>query len=208
MAIFCRRIEGVGIATSRPHAALTSRCCLELDDQLGWDPAAVLDLKALRLGPFADIGSVRIRSRTSATAPTAWTPSSRADLTPGCDVQRQDLPQILGVGGIQIDLIGDAVQAEANRSLRFTAVKVIGEECLYPLRHRCSISGKPEGQASRSWDLAGHRLDVHSMVLYTYGVVMAGLYLAAKATNSPSLRSAVCLRPELREHDPLTFLCR
>ncbi len=139
MAIFCRRIEGVGVVTSRPRSALTSRRCLELDDQLGRDPAAVLDLEALGFGPFADIGYVRTRSRSSAAAPTAWTPNSPADLAPDCDVRRHGLPQLLGMSGIQIDLIVDAVQTETNRSVRCAAVEVVSEYCLYLLSHRYPI---------------------------------------------------------------------
>lgn len=35
--------------------ALRLMCSLEFDDQLSWDPALVLDLDALVLGPGADV---------------------------------------------------------------------------------------------------------------------------------------------------------
>ena len=64
---------------------------LELDHQLSWHPAAVLDLDALLLGPLADFRGVRSASRSP--APTAgWPPGTpparRAALTKGASASR------------------------------------------------------------------------------------------------------------------------
>jgi hypothetical protein len=51
------------------------------------------------------------------------------------DVGCQRIPQLLGMPGVQIDLILDAIQAETGRSLSGAPIKVIDEQGLYLLSH-------------------------------------------------------------------------
>jgi hypothetical protein len=78
--------------------------CFELHDQFSGYSASVLHLDALSLGPLADLGSVQPPLRSS--APDAGGPAgSAADPPPGPDIRGQGVPQLLGVLGVQVDLI-------------------------------------------------------------------------------------------------------
>jgi hypothetical protein len=108
--------------------------CLELDHQVGGHPAAVFYLDALRPGPFADLGGVQAAHRSAATA-AGWPAGAAADPTGGIHVPGQRILQLLGVPGVQVDLILGAVQSEADGTLGGAAVEVVDEQGLYLLRH-------------------------------------------------------------------------
>ncbi|HYB14471.1 MAG TPA: hypothetical protein VEF71_03245 [Streptosporangiaceae bacterium] len=82
---------------------------LEFDHELGWYPAAVLDLNALALGSVPDPGCVQAACSGLAPAPgralRAGSASSRIDVAGKCGAQ------CLGVLGVQVDLVLGAVQA-------------------------------------------------------------------------------------------------
>jgi len=125
---------------------------LELHDQLGGHPAAVLYLDALRFGPLADLGAAGPACPCLAPAPgsvprTGCSPPARGHV-PG-----QGIAQLLGVLGVQVDFILGAVQAEADRALSLAAVKVIDVQGLYLLGHGCSISSLA---LSSAWSADAH----------------------------------------------------
>ena len=86
---------------------------LESGHHLGWYPAAVCHLDALRLGPLADLSGAGPIGPCPAPPPgkaprTASGPAGRPH------VARQLIPQCLGVLGVQVDLILGAVQPELD----------------------------------------------------------------------------------------------
>jgi hypothetical protein len=107
---------------------------LELDYQISGHPAAVFHLNALCPGPLADLDGVQTAHR-SATAAAGWLAAAAADPAGSIHVLRQRLSHVLGVLGVQIDLIFGAVQPEADGTFGGAAVKVIDEQGLYLLSY-------------------------------------------------------------------------
>ena len=66
-------------------------------------------------------------------------PGPAADPPGSIHITCQRIPQLLGMLGVQVDLILRAVQPEPECALGVTAVKVIDEQGLYLLSHECSI---------------------------------------------------------------------
>src|SRR5437868_3061884 len=113
---------------------LLAGCRLELHDQFSGYPAAILHFNALGLGPLAYLGGVQSARRSPARA--AGRPPGSAAGPPGSTcVAGQGIPQLLGMLGVQVDLVLRAVQAETDGSFGGTAVKVIDEQGLYLLSH-------------------------------------------------------------------------
>src|SRR5436305_14255753 len=99
-------------------AALIPRCRPAPDDQLGRNPAAVLDLDTLRLGPFTDFRGVQPASRRPASGPGRAARRGAAAPPRGLDITRQRLAERLGVLGVQVDLILGTIQRKADGTLR------------------------------------------------------------------------------------------
>ena len=85
----------------------------ELGYPVGGHPAAVFYLNALRPGPLPDLGGVQAARRYAAAA-AGWLAGAAADPAGGIDVPGQRIAQLPGVCGVQVDLIPDAVQSEAD----------------------------------------------------------------------------------------------
>ena len=113
------------------------RCRPELDDQFGRHAAAVLDLDALGLGPFADLSGVQAAGRRPAPAPRG--PASGAAPPRGLDVPRERLAERFGVLRVQVDLVLGTIQRKADGTLCLTAIDVIDEQGLYLLGHVYSV---------------------------------------------------------------------
>ena len=109
---------------------LLARCRFELHDQFGGYPAAILHFNALGLGPLAYLGGVQPARRSPARA-ARQPPASAADPPGSTCVAGQGIPQLLGMPGVQVDLVLRAVQAETDGSLGGTGVKVIDQQGLY-----------------------------------------------------------------------------
>ena len=62
-------------------------------------------------------------------------PGSAASPPGSTHVAGQGIPQLLGMPGVQVDLVLRAVQAETDGSFGGTAVKIIDEQGLYLLSH-------------------------------------------------------------------------
>ena len=108
------RPEGAGVHRAEKGCRLGLGRCLELDHELGGDPAAVLYLDALRLGPLADLGRVDpVRGRLAAGARRP--PGIAADSAGRAYVAGECVAKCLGMAGVQVDLVVGAVEAEANR---------------------------------------------------------------------------------------------
>jgi len=120
-------------------AALIPRCRPEPDDQLGRNPAAVLDLDTLSLGPFTDFRGVQPACRRPASSPSRPTRRSATAPPRGLDITRQCLAERLGVLGVQVDLILGTIQRKADGPLCLTAIDVIDEQGLYLLSHVYSV---------------------------------------------------------------------
>jgi hypothetical protein len=101
--------------------------------------AAVLDLDTLRLAPLTDLGTIHPARRRSTSAP-GRPPLTAADPPPYLHVPGQRIPQLLGMFGVQIDLICAAIQPEADRTLGVAAVEVVDKKGLHLLCHRSSTS--------------------------------------------------------------------
>jgi hypothetical protein len=111
--------------------ALLAGCRLELHDQFTGYPAAVLHVNALGLGPLAYLGGVQPACR-SPTRAAGRPPGSAAGPPGSTHIAGQGVPQLLGVPGVQVDLVLRAVQGETDRSFGGTAVKVIDEQvCIF-----------------------------------------------------------------------------
>jgi hypothetical protein len=94
---------------------------LELDDELGGHPSAVLHLDALRLGPLADLGAVVAVCRRLAAAP-GWPPGTAPGPPRRPHVARQCIPQCLGVPGVQVDLVLGTVQPASRSSMNSVCI--------------------------------------------------------------------------------------
>jgi hypothetical protein len=113
-------------STSR---TLLSGRLLELDYQLSGHPSAVFDVDALCLGPLADLGRVQPVRRCFASV-ASWPPGAAPGSAGGSHVACQCVPQLLGMGGVQVDLIVGAVQSEADGTVGLAAIEVVDEEGL------------------------------------------------------------------------------
>jgi hypothetical protein len=130
------RMRAAGQPHTCPGALLRGRC-LELDDQLRWYPATVLDVNALRLRPVPDLGAVQPAGTGTGTgpAPAPRRPPRTGSAPGGPNVAREGRTQLLDVPGAQVDLVLRAVQPEPDRALCLTAIDVVDEQRLYPLGH-------------------------------------------------------------------------
>src|SRR5277367_6470087 len=99
---------------------------LELDHQFRGYPAAVFYLDSLRLGPLAGPSGVHAARRSYASA-ASGSVGATANPPPSPHVGRQRVPQLLGMLGVQVDLILRAIQPEADRAFSGAAVDVIDE---------------------------------------------------------------------------------
>ena len=127
---------------------------LESGHHLGWYPAAVCHLDALRLGPLADLGGASPSAR--AHAPPGKAPRTASGPAGRPHVARQLIPQCLGVLGIQVDLVLGAVQPEPDSAFSLAAVEVIDEQGLYLMGHDCcSVPGVSPMHQRRQPDTAG-----------------------------------------------------
>ena len=115
------------------------RCRPEPDDQLGRDPAAVLDLDTLRLGPFADLRGGQPAGRGPACRARRPARSGATAPPRGLDVARQRLTERLGVLGVQVDLVLGTIKRKADGTLCLTTIDVIDEQGLYLLSHVYSV---------------------------------------------------------------------
>ena len=107
---------------------------LELDHQFSGYPPAVFHFDSLRLGPLTDPSGVQSARRFPAAA-ASGPAGATANPPPSPYVGRQRVPQLLGVLGVEVDLILGAVQPEADRPLGGAAVDVIDEQGLYLLSY-------------------------------------------------------------------------
>jgi len=115
-----------------PWELLRSGCRLVFRDEVGRHPTAVLDVVAVPLGPFADLGGVDGGSAAEA----AWRAAGGAAyLAAVLDVLPERLAQLIGVLAAEVNLVVRAVQAEPDRAVRRAAVDVVNEERLNPLGH-------------------------------------------------------------------------
>ena len=118
---------------------------LKLDDQVGWYPAAVPHLDALRLGPLTNFGgswpATRILPADSGAPPAG----RAADLPASRDVLRRGFPQLFRMSGAEVNLVVRAIQTKADSSFCFTAIDVIDEQGLYLLGHACSVLRGEDG---------------------------------------------------------------
>jgi hypothetical protein len=96
-------------ATSRPGLRPHGR--LVLFDDAGRNPAAVLDLDALALGPLADLGSV---DGVAAAPAPGCTPGCAAGPPGVREVDFQRLAELVAVRSAEVDFVVRAVQAEAD----------------------------------------------------------------------------------------------
>jgi len=101
----------------RPVAVplLLPGCLAILGDDPGGDPAAVLDLDPLALGPFTDFRAVNVTAGGSAARPARPPRSCPGDLPAGRDEPGQRAPQLRRVRRAQINLIASPVQPEPQR---------------------------------------------------------------------------------------------
>src|SRR5689334_18556084 len=116
------------------ECTLLAGCRLELHDELSGYPTAILHFNALGLGPLAYLGGVQSARRSPARG-ARRPPGSAAGPPSSTHVARQGIPQLLGMLGVQVDLVLRAVQAETDGSLGGTAVKIIDEQGLNLLSH-------------------------------------------------------------------------
>ena len=103
---------------------LLAGCCLERDYEFSGYPAAVFHVDALGLGPLADLNGVQSACRCPVPA-TGGSAGGAADPPPGLYAGGKGVPQLLGVLGVQVDLILGAVESEADRDLGGAAVEVV-----------------------------------------------------------------------------------
>jgi hypothetical protein len=93
---------------------LLARCRLELHDQFGGYPAAILHFNALGLGPLAYLGGVQPARRSPARA-ARRPPASAADLCVPI-ISSTSCDQVIFVDqATDVCLFPDAVQIEINR---------------------------------------------------------------------------------------------
>ena len=118
-----------GPAGLLPQVAVLLAGRLVLGDDLGRDPAALFDLKPLRLGPGAHLGVTDAAAGGLAPG-LPCPPGGAGDPAARLDVAGQGRPQLLSVLGAQVDLVVRSVQPEKDRAFRLTAVDVIDEERL------------------------------------------------------------------------------
>jgi hypothetical protein len=107
--------------------ALLSRRGLEFDYEFGRYPAAVFDVDALGLSPLVDFGRVQGVRLCFASA-AGWPPGAGPDAAASGHIACQSFSQLLGVLGVQVDLVAGAVQPEADSAFGLAAVEVIDEE--------------------------------------------------------------------------------
>lgn len=110
-------------------SALLAGSGLEFDHQVSGYPAAIFHLDALCPGPLADLGGVQAVRRPAAAA-AGWLAGAAAHPAASIHVPRQSLSHVLGVLGVQVDLILGAVQPEADGTFGGAAVEVIDEQGL------------------------------------------------------------------------------
>src|ERR1700755_1862421 len=94
-----------GVASiARVHAARR----LNLHAQCSGYPTAILHFNALSLGPLAHLGGVQPARRSPARA-TRRPPGRDAGPPGSAQVAGQGIPQLLGMPGVQVDLVVRAV---------------------------------------------------------------------------------------------------
>jgi hypothetical protein len=119
-----------------PLKLLTGRR-LVLRNEVGRDPAAVLDVISVLARPVADLGGVECPvSRLSGPTCGATSPAGgAADLARVGHVLAERRAQLVGVLGAEVDLVFSPVQRKAHRALGLAAVDVVNEEGLDLLSH-------------------------------------------------------------------------
>jgi hypothetical protein len=122
-----------GIGTS---GRLPSCSGLEFNYKFGGYPSAVFDVDALGLGPLVDFGGVQ-GARLRFAPAAGWPPGAGADAAGGGHIACQSVPQLLGVLGVQVDLVLGAVEAEPDSAFGLAAVEVVDEEGLDLLGYDC-----------------------------------------------------------------------
>src|SRR5258708_24057461 len=114
-------------------------------DDVGRDPAPVVDGQALLPGPDADLGrTLTVAGDTGALAGRR----GGTRLAGRLDERRQAVAQPAGVGGAEIDLVGEAVQRESDALVRGPAIDVVDEFDDGLACHVCSLSGRAGCQSS------------------------------------------------------------
>jgi hypothetical protein len=84
---------------------------LKFDYQFSGYPSAVFEADALGLGPLADLGGVQ-PTRGRAAAAAGWAPGNASDPAGSAQVAGECIAELLGVLGVQVDLVVGAVQSE------------------------------------------------------------------------------------------------
>src|ERR1700678_1020200 len=117
--------------------ALLAGGCLVLRNEIGRDPAAVLNVVAVLACPVPDFGRVQRRPRTTASPAggASSTASTAAHLACVGNVPAESGPELFRVLRVQVDLIFRTVESEAHGPLRRPAVNVVYEECCDLLGH-------------------------------------------------------------------------
>src|SRR5215469_3794148 len=103
-------------------------------NHIGRDPAAFLDVDALRFRPGADGGGVEA-STGPATRPPALPSCRRRDLSGMLDIVSQCIVQFLAVHRAEVNLVVRAIQSKPDGALCVAAIDVVDEEGLYLLGH-------------------------------------------------------------------------
>jgi hypothetical protein len=98
-------------------SALLAGGGLEFGYQVGGHPAAVFYLDALHPGPLADLGGVQAAGWPARRLPRGRLAGAAADPAGSIHVPAQRIPRLLGVPGVQVDLIPGAVQPERDAAL-------------------------------------------------------------------------------------------
>jgi hypothetical protein len=101
--------------------ALLSGGGRELDDELGWNPAAVSYLDALAFGPAPVLGGIQAAGAGLACARGRAAGARLA--AGGSDVPGQGTAQCPGMLRAQVNLVLGAVQAKPDRALSRTSTR-------------------------------------------------------------------------------------
>src|SRR5258708_23988993 len=120
-------------------ASLTDGGFPELNDELGRDPSAVLDVVAVLPRPGADSNGI---DGAGLAARTAWPRLARrsADLAGVVDVTPERGTQLLVVLAAEVYFVFSPVQGEADGSVGLAAIDVVDEQGLDSLGHvNCSV---------------------------------------------------------------------
>src|SRR5215469_13212406 len=110
---------------------------LVLGNQIGGDPATILNVVPVLARPVPDFGRVHRRTGppTGTTCSATSATRSAADLAGVADVLSESRAKLFRVLRVQVDLVFSPVESEPHGSLCCPAVNVVYEECCDLLSH-------------------------------------------------------------------------